>query len=77
MFDLLIKNGAIIDGSGSPSFRASIIVQNETIKVYHGDPNSLEASRTIDADGMVVCPGFIDVHSHAGLTILGLSLIHI
>ena len=71
MFDLLIKNGSIIDGSGSPSFRASIIVQNETIKVYHGDPNNLEASRTIDARGMVVCPGFIDVHSHAGLTILG------
>ena len=71
MLDLLIKNGMVIDGSGSPSFRAAVLVEDERVTIHRGDTSDIEAARVIDATGHVVCPGFIDLHSHAGLTILG------
>ena len=71
MIDLLISGGLVIDGSGSPGFYASVLVSNERITIYRGDSSHLEAKRIIDASGHVVCPGFVDLHSHAGLTILG------
>ena len=71
MLDLLITNGLIIDGTGSPGFFGSVLVENETVTVHRGDASHLEANRVIDATGHVVCPGFVDLHSHAGLTILG------
>ena len=71
MLDLLITNGLVIDGSGSPGFFASVLVGGDRVTVQRGDVSHLEADRTIDATGQVVCPGFIDLHSHAGLTILG------
>ena len=71
MLDLLITNGQVIDGSGSPGFYAAVSVEGERVAVHRGDVSHLEAARIIDAAGCVVCPGFIDLHSHAGLTILG------
>jgi len=69
--DLLIRNGLVIDGSGSPGFYAAVIVTGDTLIIKRGDTSDLEADRVIDATGLVVCPGFVDIHSHAGLTILG------
>ena len=71
MFDLLITNGLIIDGSGSPGFYGAVGVTGEQVTIHRGDVSNLEAVRTIDAERRVVCPGFVDLHSHAGLTILG------
>jgi N-acyl-D-amino-acid deacylase len=71
MLDLLIGGGLIIDGSGSPGFAGAVMVQGGRIAIGRGDVSHLEAARTIDATGHVVCPGFIDLHSHAGLTIQG------
>ena len=71
MIDLLIKNARIIDGAGSPWFSGSVLVTGDTLTVRRGDLDGVEAARTIDAAGRVVCPGFVDLHSHAGLTILG------
>ena len=71
MLDLLIRNGLVIDGSGSPGFHAAVLVENERVIIHRGDTSDLEAARVIDAAGHVVCPGFVDLHSHAGLTILG------
>ena len=71
MADLLIQNGLVIDGSGSPGFHASVIVDDERVAIRRGELPNIDAARTIDATGLVVCPGFIDLHSHAGLTILG------
>lgn len=71
MFDLLITNGLIIDGSGSPGFFGAVAVENETVSIHRGDVSGLETARTIDASDMVISPGFVDLHSHAGLTILG------
>ena len=68
---LIIENGLVIDGSGSPGFHAAIVVDGDTLTIHRGDVSGIEASRTIDAAGLVACPGFVDLHSHAGLTIMG------
>lgn len=69
--DLLISNGTIIDGSGEPGFAGTVIVDGDTLAVRRGEAGELRAAKSIDARGRIVCPGFIDLHSHAGLTILG------
>ncbi len=71
MIDLLIRDGLVIDGSGSPGFHAAVSVEDERVTIHRGDTSGFEAARVIDAADHVVCPGFIDLHSHAGLTILG------
>jgi N-acyl-D-amino-acid deacylase len=71
MLDLLITNGMIVDGMGSPGFFGAVGVEGDTVRILRGDVSGLEVGRIIDATGMVVCPGFIDLHSHAGLTIMG------
>ena len=70
MLDLLIQNGLIIDGTGNPGYYGSIGVQDETVRVFRGAVRDAEAARTIDATGMVICPGFIDMHAHSGLVLL-------
>ena len=71
MFDLLLKDGRVVDGTGQTWFRASVGVEGDQVTIMRGDACSIQASRIIDASRYVVCPGFVDVHSHAGLTILG------
>jgi N-acyl-D-aspartate/D-glutamate deacylase len=61
-YDLLIKNGRVIDGSGMPAFRGDVAVRQGKI-VAVGKLRDA-ATRTIDADGLVVAPGFIDNHCH-------------
>ena len=71
MLDILIVNGLVIDGTASPGFYAAVGVRGDAVSIHRGDASGLEAARTVDAAGKVVCPGFVDLHSHAGLTILG------
>ena len=70
MLDLLIKNGMIVDGTGSPGFHGAIGIQDNAVSVLRGDVSDVAASKTIDATGRVVTPGFIDVHAHSALMIL-------
>jgi N-acyl-D-amino-acid deacylase len=70
MFDLLIHGGHIIDGTGNVGFSGALGIQGETVRVLRGDVSQVEAARSIDASGQVVCPGFIDFHAHSGLMIL-------
>ncbi len=68
MPDVVIRDGTIIDGSGAPAFVANVIIDNGRIAdVTSACP---EAEETIDATGLVVAPGFIDIHSHADFTLL-------
>src|SRR3989441_7115270 len=62
-YDLLIKNGRVVDGSGEPAFQADVAVHQGKI-VGVGKSNGAAAKRTIDAEGRVVAPGFIDHHTH-------------
>jgi len=63
-FDLVIRNGTIIDGTGQPRFRADLGLRDGQIAaVAQSEP--LQGRHVIDAEGMVVAPGFVDVHSHA------------
>lgn len=68
-FDLLIGNGRIVDGSGNVWYRADLGVRGDTIAAI-GDLEGTPAARVLDARGMVVCPGFIDPHTHAGIALL-------
>jgi len=67
--DLVIRNGDVIDGSGAPRFRADIAVTNDRIAAIqrHSDAQAGERLRgrtEVDAQGRIVAPGFIDVHTH-------------
>lgn len=64
-YDLIIRNGYVLDGSGNPWFRADIGIAGDRIKAVGRLDNAI-AEREIDATGLYVAPGFIDVHSHAG-----------
>jgi N-acyl-D-amino-acid deacylase len=70
MYDLLIRNGRVFDGSGNPWFHASVAVRDDTLHLLRGDTSTVAAARTIDATGKIVCPGFIDMHAHSGMVIL-------
>ena len=61
-YDLLIKNGLVVDGSGGPSFHADVAVKDG--KIVGVGKFSESATRTIDAGGRVIAPGFIDHHTH-------------
>ncbi len=63
MYDLLITNARIVDGTGGPSRYGDVAVQNGTI-VSVGKGNGADAKKKINADGMVLAPGFIDPHTH-------------
>ena len=70
-FDLLIENGTVVDGTGQPGFAAAIGIRGDRLSVVRGETEgAVEADARIDAAGMVVAPGFIDLHSHSGLMIL-------
>ncbi len=65
--DLRIDDGRVLDGTGAPWFRGHVhVADGEITAVTRGDDRR-PADRVLDADGDVVCPGFVDVHSHSDL----------
>jgi len=68
-YDIVIKGGYVIDGTGNPWFRADIGILNGRI-VKVGRINGESAEKAIDADKLFVTPGFIDIHTHSDITLL-------
>lgn len=64
MFDLIIKNGFLLDGSGQQGFTADIGIVGERITAM-GDLDAAQCKDSYDATGSIVSPGFIDVHTHS------------
>ncbi|HEX5717342.1 MAG TPA: D-aminoacylase [Thermoanaerobaculia bacterium] len=63
-YDLLIRGGTVIDGSGALGIQADVAIQDgKMVKI--GNLSEAKAKRVIDATGLVIAPGFIDVHTHA------------
>ncbi|MBD5169476.1 MAG: amidohydrolase family protein [Oscillibacter sp.] len=69
MFDYLIKNVKILDGSGSPAFSGSVALKDGRIAVVGCVPEA-ESTHVIDGKGRTLTPGFIDIHRHADAAIL-------
>ncbi len=69
MFDLIIRGGRVIDGSGGPWYYGDVGLQGDRIAAI-GRLEPAQASLTIDATGLVICPGFIDMHTHSDIMIL-------
>jgi len=61
--DLILHNGTVVDGSGSPGVKADVGILGDRI-VFVGAPATHTAKRTIDATGLIITPGFIDPHTH-------------
>src|SRR6187200_603315 len=67
--DLIVRDGLIVDGTGTAPFRGDVAVEGGKITAV-GDVDGTQAERVIEAAGRVVCPGFVDPHSHSDFTIL-------
>ncbi len=68
-YHIIIKNGKIIDGAGNPWYRGDIAIkEGKIVKIKHKIEGS--ASKEINADQLIVCPGFIDMHSHSDFAII-------
>ncbi|MCS5547522.1 MAG: amidohydrolase family protein, partial [SAR86 cluster bacterium] len=62
MYDLIIKNGTVYDGTGEKPFFADVAIKGNKIAAIG---NLEESSKeVIDAKGKIVCPGFVDIHTH-------------
>ena len=68
MFDIVLKNGIIIDGTGNPSYKSDIAI--EDCKIVKIGKLNLEAKEVLDIEGLIVAPGFIDTHSHSDLYLI-------
>jgi N-acyl-D-aspartate/D-glutamate deacylase len=67
-FDILIRGGRVIDGSGAPAIEGDVAIRDGRI-VAIGPALASDAAKAIDATGLVVCPGFIDIKTHSDFTL--------
>lgn len=68
MYDLLFRNGRVVDGTGNPWFRGDVAVEGDRIAAV-GDLTGAASRGTIDLGGAILAPGFIDLHTHADFTL--------
>ncbi|HEV2471732.1 MAG TPA: amidohydrolase family protein, partial [Chthonomonadales bacterium] len=69
-FDLIIRNGMIIDGEGHKRYPAAVGITRSVITEVGAIPAEAATTRTIDAAGLIVAPGFIDIHTHADIALV-------
>lgn len=63
IYDIVLRNGTVIDGSGAPRYMADVAINGDRITAIRS-PGTLKGRQTINIEGLVVSPGFIDVHTH-------------
>ena len=63
-YDLILRGGRVVDGTGSPWVRADVAVKGDTIALV-APRIEAAAGKVVDVTGLVVSPGFIDIHTHA------------
>jgi N-acyl-D-amino-acid deacylase len=68
-FDVVLKGGTVLDGTGQPGFPADVGIAGDTIKAIDTIAPG-QAARVVDVTGLHVCPGFIDIHSHSDPDVL-------
>jgi N-acyl-D-amino-acid deacylase len=68
-YDIIIKNGKIIDGAGNPWYSAELAIKDRKIVKISPEINQ-DAPKIINAEGLIVCPGFIDMHSHTDYSLV-------
>ncbi|RLE55506.1 MAG: D-aminoacylase, partial [Candidatus Methanomethylicota archaeon] len=68
-YDISINNGIIVDGTGNPWYKGNIAIKNGYIADISRH-RKFKADVLIDASGLIVAPGFIDMHSHSDYTLL-------
>src|SRR4030095_9428264 len=69
-YDLLLSGGTVIDGTGRPGFTADVAITADRIVAVEPKISSREAARVIDPCALVICPGFIDHHTHYDAQVL-------
>ena len=74
-YDVVIRNGRILDGTGNPWFLGDVAIQDDRIAAV-GGLSATSGRREVDASGLFVAPGFIDSHSHAGPGLASAGLSH-
>lgn len=69
-YDLVIRNAEVLDGLGSPAMHVDVAVRGGLIVAVERLPEDVVASDVLDAEGLAVCPGFIDIHAHPDIALL-------
>ena len=64
MRDVVIKGGTVVDGSGAPAREADVAIDGDRIVEVGADASPSAAHRVVDADGLLVTPGWVDMHTH-------------
>src|SRR5438477_12067525 len=70
-YDVLIRNGRIVDGTGAPWFRGDVAVAGDRIVAVGRVPAAMTAATIVDASGLVVAPGFLDLLGQSAFNVLG------
>jgi N-acyl-D-aspartate/D-glutamate deacylase len=70
MFDFLIKDTWVLDGTGIPRFKANVAIKGDKIDVLSKTPIKDEARTVIDGSGLALSPGFVDMHTHADVAMM-------
>jgi len=73
--DLLLAGGTLVDGTGAAPRTADVLVRGDRIAAVL-EPGTSPAGQRVDVSGRVVCPGFVDIHTHSDLTLLSSALAH-
>ena len=68
--DLIISNGMIVNGTGADPRPGSVAIEGDRIVAVDALPSGATARRIIDARGGLICPGFIDIHTHSDVSVV-------